>query len=313
MIFKLYDKLSDYFCEEDIDKFNLYLKMLKLQTALEREYYNSYLNDYGLMQNLLDLINNNSLYNYDDNSLFSLCDFNDKDELINFRIYSNLKVRLNNNNGYFICNLDDDLKIYSSNDESINYLREISSLLVKEEKRRVFNLLDDDFINKFMFSFVNPVIEDEILKYNFVNLNNSFNDNINFVSKYDIFKDYIYSKYGIDNCLNFIDEIVNEVNDSELDINEQDSIGYRCLDLMIKGLKANLLFVSSDRVDVLYKYYLTVLDKEKLNRNVDDEDYVIDRDEKINFVKDLIDDVFDDNIDYRIDVNKDSKIKKLIK
>lgn len=313
LIFKLYNKLSECYCNEDIDNFNLYLNMLKLETTLEKEYYNSFFNDYITMQNLMDLINNNSLYNYEDNSLFCLCDFSDKNELINYRIYNNLKLRLDNDNSYYISNLDDDLKIYSSNIDSIRYLRELSSLLVKEEKRRIFNLLDDNFVEKFMFIFLNPIIEDEVLKYNFVNLNNSFNDNINCVSKYDIFKDFIYSKYGIDNCLSFIEEIVNEVNDPELDVNDEDGMGYRCLSLLVKGLKANLLFVSSDKIEFLYKYYLTLLDKEKLNNNVDDEEYILDRGERFEYIKDLIDDVFEDNLDYMNDVNRDSKIKKLIK
>ncbi len=299
--FNLYKRLS----EVDSNGYDKYLNLLRLQSVIESSYYNS-ICDNNVIMELLDMINNESLYEYSAHPIIMLADIELDDELINYRIYQILSRKVMMDDNYFKNTLDDDFKIYTSNSESTNYIKNITTLLKEEEARQTINLLGDD---KFKYCFINPIIEEELLESDFKIKNSSFNDNISCPSTYDIFKNYIYSKYGINNSIDLVDELINLSNDPELDIYDEDSFGYNCLNLFLTSFKVNLLFIESGRIDVLYKYFSIVFDKEKLKISEEEPE----KEEKLEFIGNLIEKTFDNNDLYRQMVNKDSKIKRLIK
>lgn len=302
--FNLYQKLSKSYD----NNYNKYLKLLKLQIMIEKTYYNTLTNNEILLE-LLDMINNNSLYEFNIPSIMILTDIETNSELINYRIYKNILQILKRDSNYFITSLDDDLKIYSSNEESTNYLKEITIMLEKEETRNTLSQLQYYNITKLKYLFINPLIEEEIINNDFNIQSNNFNDNISLPNKYDVFKNYIYSKYGLNHCFELIEEMIYLSNDPELDIYDNESYGYNCLNLFQISLKTNLLFIETNKIENLYEYYLIVLDKEKLKINDEEPE----KEERLEFISNLIETTFDNNDTYRQSVNKDSKNKKLIK
>lgn len=301
IIYNLYQKLNN------TKEYNKYLNLLKLHITIEQNYYKTITNKETLL-NLYDMINDYSLYEFNTQPIIILTDIETTSELINYRIYQNINQILLKDNTYFIDKLDDDLKIYTTNEESINYIKEITTMIKKEETRRIITLLQENTITKLKYTFINPLIEEEIINNNFNINTNNFNDNINLPNKYDIFKNYIYSKYGINNSLELIEEMINLSNDPELDIYDNESEGNNILNLFYISLKTNLLFIETNKINNLYKYYEIVLDKEKLKTEEEPE-----KEEKLDFISTIIETTFENNETYRQTVNKDSKIKKLIK
>lgn len=301
IIYNLYQKLNN------TKEYNKYLNLLKLHITIEQNYYKTITNKETLLS-LYDMINDYSLYEFNTQPIIILTDIETTSELINYRIYQNINQILLKDNTYFIDKLDDDLKIYTTNKESINYLKEITTMIKKEETRRIITLLQENTQTKLKYTFINPLIEEEIINNNFNINTNNFNDNINLPNKYDIFKNYIYSKYGINNSLELIEEMINLSNDPELDIYDNKSEGNNILNLFYISLKTNLLFIETNKINNLYKYYEIVLDKEKLKTEEEPE-----KEEKLDFISTIIETTFESNETYRQTVNKDSKIKKLIK
>ena len=98
-----------------------------------------------------------------------------------------------NDNQFVSDNLDTDLKIFESNkDESLNYIKIMNYNLAREYRRMnmlFLNECDDLRVvkRKYLYSFVSPLIEDEMLNNDFVINNCSFCSSCSFNISHPVF------------------------------------------------------------------------------------------------------------------------------
>ena len=325
-IYAIYNKLSSM-DESDIKLYNKYKYMLKILIASENNLYNGLKNNsYEYLSGLLEYIDSLSVCDVNINPVYAICDYDDAKCLIYYRIYQKIKMLLMNDNHFIADNLDNDLKIFESNkDDSLNYLKVINYKMNYEYNKMSMLFLNecDDYnvvIRKYLYTFLSPLIENEMIDNDFMVTNCSFWDNIRTISKYNVFENYLFSKYGLENSKydlkNLLDyAYFNDFNilDSELSEDMSDFNSIVC------SFKAGLLFLSNeDLVEVknwIDFYRDDILGKDNIN-DINDlvdlpdmDDDVIDRTIRFEDITEYINNIID-NIDiYRKIANKDSNGK----
>ena len=204
-IYTIYEKLSELEENENVDLYNKYKLMIKILISSENNLFDSFGNSYERLSGLLEYIGSLTAPDFASSPIYAICDYDDAKYLSYYRIYEKIKMILMNDNQFVSDNLDTDLKIFESNkDESLSYIKIMNYNLALEYRRMnilFLNECDDLRVvkRKYLYSFVSPLIEDEMLNNDFVIKNCSFWDNLRIDSKYNIFENYIFSKAGLEN------------------------------------------------------------------------------------------------------------------
>lgn len=204
-IYNVYVKLGELEENENVDLYNKYKLMLKILISSENNLFDSFGNSYERLSGLLEYIGSLTAPDFASSPIYAICDYDNAKYLSYYRMYEKIKMILMNDNQFVSDNLDTDLKIFESNkEESLNYIKIMNYNLAREYRRMnmlFLNECDDLRVvkRKYLYSFVSPLIEDEMLNNDFVINNCSFWDNLKTNSKYNIFENYIFSKTGLEN------------------------------------------------------------------------------------------------------------------
>lgn len=325
-IYTIYEKLSELEENEDDKLFNKYKYMLKILISSENNLFDSFGNSYERLSGLLEYVGSLTAPDFASSPIYAICDYDDAKYLSYYRIYEKIKMILMNDNQFVADNLDTDLKIFESNkDESLSYIKIMNYKLAREYRRMnmlFLNECDDLSVvkRKYLYSFVSPLIEDEMLNNDFVINNCSFWDNLRTNSKYNIFENYIFSKFGMENAKVDLKNLLEFALSDDFDILNcelsEDMINFN---LIVCSFKSSLLFLSNEDIIELRKWIVffsndilgeedieSIEDLEKLE-NIDDD--VGNKIERLENIKDYIEDILDNVNTYRMQANKDGKGK----
>lgn len=325
-IYNVYVKLGELEENENVDLYNKYKLMLKILISSENNLFDSFGNSYERLSGLLEYIGSLTAPDFASSPIYAICDYDDARYLSYYRMYEKIKMILMNDNQFVSDNLDTDLKIFESNkDESLSYIKIMNYNLSREYRRMnmlFLNECDDLRVvkRKYLYSFVSPLIEDEMMDNDFVINNCSFWDNIRTDSKYNIFENYIFSKFGMENSKIDSENLLEfalcdgfDILDSEL---SEDMIDFNSI---VCTFKAGLLFLSNEDIIELRKWIVffsnDILGEDQIN-NIEDleeleniSDGMENKIERLENIKEYIENILD-NVDvYRRQANKDGKGK----
>ena len=325
-IYNIYVKLSELEEDENINTYNKYKLMLKILIASENNLYSSLDNSYEKLSGLLEYIGSLEAPDFLSNPIYAICDYNDAEYLSYYRMYEKVKMMLMNNNQYVADNLDTDLKIFESNkEESLNYIKNMNYNLAYEyHKMNMLFISENDDLRvtkrKYLYSFGAPLIENEMLENDFFVNKCSFWDNLRTSSKYNVFENYIFSKFGMENSKIDLENLLEfalydgfDILDMEL---SEDMIDFNSI---VCTFKTGLLFLSNEDINELRKWIVffsndilgeddidNIEDLEELE-NISDE--MGNKIERLENIKEYIEDILD-NVDvYKRQANKDGKGK----
>ena len=325
-IYNVYVKLGELEENENFDLYNKYKLMLKILISSENNLFDSFGNSYEHLSGLLEYIGSLTAPDFASSPIYAICDFDDAKYLSYYRIYEKIKMILMNDNQFVADNLDTDLKIFESNkDESLSYIKIMNYNLAREYRRMNMLFLSecDDLRvvkRKYLYSFVAPLIEDEMLNNDFVINNCSFWDNLKIDSKYNIFENYIFSKTGLENTKIDLENLLDfaliedfsildgEYSESMIDFNS-----------IVCSFKAGLLFLSDDDIIELKKWVEffsnDILEDDNINdvddledlENIDED--ILAKKERLDDISEYIEDILSHIDDYRKIANKDGNGK----
>ena len=325
-IYTIYEKLSELEENENVDLYNKYKLMIKILISSENNLFDSFGNSYERLSGLLEYIGSLTAPDFASSPIYAICDYDDAKYLSYYRIYEKIKMILMNDNQFVSDNLDTDLKIFESNkEESLNYIKIMNYNLAREYRRMnmlFLNECDDLRVvkRKYLYSFVSPLIEDEMLNNDFVINNCSFWDNLRTNSKYNIFENYIFSKTGLENTKIDLENLLDfaliedfsildgEYSESMIDFNS-----------IVCYFKAGLLFLSDEDIIELKKwieFFSNDILRDDNIYNIDDleglenmsEDKQ-EKSEKLEYIQEYIKNVIEQIDDYRKMANKDAQGK----
>ncbi len=325
-IYTIYEKLSELEENENVDLYNKYKLMLKILISSENNLFDSFGNSYERLSGLLEYIGSLTAPDFASSPIYAICDYENAKYLSYYRIYEKIKMILMNDNQFVSDNLDTDLKIFESNkDESISYIKIMNYNLAREYRRMnmlFLNECDDLRVvkRKYLYSFVAPLIEDEMLNNDFVINNCSFWDNLKIDSKYNIFENYIFSKAGLENTKIDLENLLDfaliedfsilddEYSESMIDFNS-----------IVCSFKAGLLFLSDEDIIELKKWIeffsndilgddniYSIDDLEGLENMSED---MQEKSEKLEYIQEYIENVLEQIDGYRKMANKDAQGK----
>lgn len=284
---KIYEKLAkteDSFGKNS-KKYTKCMELLKMVLFFENKLYEQFNNDIDKISDIILYIASNSKNDLE-NQIYVLAD-NFESAFIEKRILEKMYLIAYKNNNFYKGFIDPEISIFKKcSDEVINYLREYKDLIDKEEIRRTiyylsqidykdFNLninmkdsalskYKNEFINPvYLYVYLNPVIEDEIIKNNFNNPKNTFDNNILYKSKYEEFNEPIKSTLAYIKCADLLDELMT-YNGCDGTIKGPDDIQFEEL---FSSFKANLLFLDDDAL-----HYLLATVNEEYDRIEEDDD-----------------------------------------
>lgn len=325
-IYTIYCKLSELEENDNDNLYNKYKYILKILIASENNLYNCLNKSYEHLSAFLEYIESLTAPDFTVNPIYAICDYKKPNLLSYYRIHEKLKMILMHNNQFIADNLDDDLKIFESNkDESLNYIKTMNyNLSYEYHKMNMLFLSESDDLSiirrKYTYSFLSPLIEDKMIDNDFVITSCNFWDNLRTNSKYNIFENYIFTKFGmkktkldLKNLLDYalIDDF--DILNSEL---SEDMIDFNSI---VCSLKTGLLFLSNEDIIELRKWIVffsndilgedninTVEDLENLE-NISDE--IENRTERLENIKDFLENILDNLNIYRQQANKDGKDK----
>ena len=325
-IYNVYVKLGELEENENVDLYNKYKLMLKILISSENNLFDSFGNSYECLSGLLEYIGSLTAPDFASSPIYAICDYDNEKYLSYYRMYEKIKMILMNDNQFVSDNLDTDLKIFESNkDESLNYIKIMNYNLAREYRRMnmlFLNECDDLRVvkRKYLYSFVSPLIEDEMLNNDFVINNCSFWDNLRIDSKYNIFENYIFSKTGLENTKIDLENLLDfaliedfsilddEYSESMIDFNS-----------IVCSFKAGLLFLSDEDIIELKKwvefYSHEILDNDDV-KDIDDlkkleniDEGMLSKIDRLNDICDYIEDILSHIDDYRKIANKDGNGK----
>ena len=325
-IYTIYEKLSELEENENVDLYNKYKLMLKILISSENNLFDSFGNSYERLSGLLEYIGSLTAPDFASSPIYAICDYDDAKYLGYYRIYEKIKMILMNDNQFVSDNLDTDLKIFESNkEESLNYIKIMNYNLAREYRRMnmlFLNECDDLRVvkRKYLYSFVSPLIEDEMLNNDFVINNCSFWDNLRIDSKYNIFENYIFSKTGLENTKIDLENLLDfaliedfsilddEYSESMIDFNS-----------IVCSFKAGLLFLSDEDIIELKKwieFFSNDILKDDNIYNIDDleglenmSEDMQEKSEKLEYIQEYIENVIEQIDGYRKMANKDAQGK----
>lgn len=325
-IYTIYEKLSELEENENVDLYNKYKLMIKILISSENNLFDSFGNSYERLSGLLEYIGSLTAPDFASSPIYAICDYDDAKYLSYYRIYEKIKMILMNDNQFVSDNLDTDLKIFESNkDESLSYIKIMNYNLALEYRRMnmlFLNECDDLRVvkRKYLYSFVSPLIEDEMLNNDFVIKNCSFWDNLRIDSKYNIFENYIFSKAGLENTKidleNLLDFALIE------DFNILDGVYSESMidfNTIVCSFKAGLLFLSDEDIIELKKWIKffrnDILEDDNINdvddledlENIDED--ILSKKERLDNISEYIEDILSHIDDYRKMANKDAQGK----
>ena len=180
-IYNVYVKLGELEENENVDLYNKYKLMLKILISSENNLFDSFGNSYERLSGLLEYIGSLTAPDFASSPIYAICDYDNAKYLSYYRMYEKIKMILMNDNQFVSDNLDTDLKIFESNkDESLNYIKIMNYNLAREYRRMnmlFLNECDDLRVvkRKYLYSFVSPLIEDEMLKVGVIDACSSLN------------------------------------------------------------------------------------------------------------------------------------------
>lgn len=325
-IYTIYAKLSELEENEDDKLFNKYKYMLKILIASENNLYNNFNKSYEHLSGCLEYISSMVAPDFNASPIYAICDYEDVSLLNYYRIYQKLKMLLMNNNRFIAESLDDDLKIFESNkDESLNYIKIMNYNLAYEyHKMNMLFLSECDDLRvvkrKYTYSFLSPLIENEMIDDDFVVTKCNFWDNLRTNSKYNIFENYIFTKFGMENAKLDLNNLLEFALIDDFDILDcelsEDMVEFNSI---VCSFKTSLLFLSNEDIIELRKWIVffsndilgedhvnTIEDLENLE-NISDE--MENKIEKVENIKDYIENILDNVNIYRQQANKDGKGK----
>lgn len=325
-IYTIYEKLSELEGNENVDLYNKYKLMLKILISSENNLFDSFGNSYERLSGLLEYIGSLTAPDFASSPIYAICDYDDAKYLSYYRIYEKIKMILMNDNQFVSDNLDTDLKIFESNkDESLGYIKIMNYNLAREYRRMnmlFLNECDDLRVvkRKYLYSFVSPLIEDEMLNNDFVINNCSFWDNLRIDSKYNIFENYIFSKTGLENTKIDLENLLDfaliedfsilddEYSESMIDFNS-----------IVCSFKAGLLFLSDEDIIELKKwieFFSNDILKDDNIYNIDDleglenmSEDMQEKSEKLEYIQEYIENAIEQIDGYRKMANKDAQGK----
>ena len=325
-IYTIYEKLSELEENENVDLYNKYKLMLKILISSENNLFDSFGNSYERLSGLLEYIGSLTAPDFASSPIYAICDYENAKYLSYYRIYEKIKMILMNDNQFISDNLDTDLKIFESNkEESLNYIKIMNYNLAREYRRMnmlFLNECDDLRVvkRKYLYSFVSPLIEDEMLNNDFVINNCSFWDNLRIDSKYNIFENYIFSKTGLENTKIDLENLLDfaliedfsilddEYSESMIDFNS-----------IVCSFKAGLLFLSDEDIIELKKwieFFSNDILKDDNIYNIDDleglenmSEDMQEKSEKLEYIQEYIENVIEQIDGYRKMANKDAQGK----
>lgn len=325
-IYTIYEKLSELEENENVDLYNKYKLMLKILISSENNLFDSFGNSYERLSGLLEYIGSLTAPDFASSPIYAICDYDNAKYLSYYRMYEKIKMILMNDNQFVSDNLDTDLKIFESNkDESLNYIKIMNYNLAREYRRMnmlFLNECDDLRVvkRKYLYSFVSPLIEDEMLNNDFVINNCSFWDNLRIDSKYNIFENYIFSKTGLENTKIDLENLLDfaliedfsilddEYSESMIDFNS-----------IVCSFKAGLLFLSDEDIIELKKwieFFSNDILKDDNIYNIDDleglenmSEDMQEKSEKLEYIQEYIENVIEQIDGYRKMANKDAQGK----
>lgn len=326
-IYTIYNKLSEMIENDDYSLYNKWIYMLKILIISENNLYSNFINkDYSYLWGLLEYIESNMISDVNSNPIYAICDYNESEYLSYYRIYNKIKIILMNNNHFIEDNLDNDLMIFKSNkDDSLDYIKFLNYNMALEYHRfNIYFLSECDDLEvvkrKYFYSFLTPMIENEMIDNDFKITKFNFWDNIKINSKYNVFDNYIFSKFGLDNSKEDLQNLIDFALIDNFDIltadDAEDMVDFNSI---VCSFKTGLLFLSDEDIIELRKwvtfYSNNILDEDGI-KNIDDlttlEDSSDDLALKIQRLEDIQEYIYNilDNVDsYRQIANKDSKGK----
>ena len=300
--------------------------MIKILISSENNLFDSFGNSYERLSGLLEYIGSLTAPDFASSPIYAICDYDDAKYLSYYRIYEKIKMILMDDNQFVSDNLDTDLKIFESNkDESLSYIKIMNYNLALEYRRMnmlFLNECDDLRVvkRKYLYSFVSPLIEDEMLNNDFIIKNCSFWDNLRIDSKYNIFENYIFSKAGLENAKIDLENLLDfaliddfnildgEYSESMIDFNT-----------IVCSFKADLLFLSDEDIIELKKWIKffrnDILEDDNINdvddledlENIDED--ILSKKERLDNISEYIEDILSHIDDYRKMANKDAQGK----
>ena len=325
-IYTIYEKLSELEENENVDLYNKYKLILKILISSENNLFDSFGNSYERLSGLLEYIGSLTAPDFASSPIYAICDYENAKYLSYYRMYEKIKMILMNDNQFVSDNLDTDLKIFESNkDESLGYIKIMNYNLAREYRRMnmlFLNECDDLRVvkRKYLYSFVSPLIEDEMLNNDFVINNCSFWDNLRIDSKYNIFENYIFSKAGLENTKIDLENLLDfaliedfsilddEYSESMIDFNS-----------IVCSFKAGLLFLSDEDIIELKKwieFFSNDILKDDNIYNIDDleglenmSEDMQEKSEKLEYIQEYIENVIEQIDGYRKMANKDAQGK----
>lgn len=325
-ICNIYVKLGELEENENVDLYNKYKLMLKILISSENNLFDSFGNSYERLSGLLEYIGSLTAPDFASSPIYAICDYENAKYLSYYRMYEKIKMILMNNNQFVSDNLDPDLKIFESNkDESLGYIKIMNYNLAREYRRMnmlFLNECDDLRVvkRKYLYSFVSPLIEDEMLNNDFVINNCSFWDNLRIDSKYNIFENYIFSKTGLKNTKIDLENLLDFALIEDFSILD-DEFSECMIDFnsIICSFKAGLLFLSDEDIIELKKWVEffsnEILEDDNI-KDVDDledieniDDDILSKKEKLDNISEYIEDILSHIDDYRKIANKDGNGK----
>ena len=325
-IYTIYEKLSELEENENVDLYNKYKLILKILISSENNLFDSFGNSYERLSGLLEYIGSLTAPDFASSPIYAICDYDNAKYLSYYRMYEKIKMILMNDNQFVSDNLDTDLKIFESNkEESLNYIKIMNYNLAREYRRMnmlFLNECDDLRVvkRKYLYSFVSPLIEDEMLNNDFVINSCSFLDNLRIDSKYNIFENYIFSKAGLENTKIDLENLLDfaliedfsilddEYSESMIDFNS-----------IVCSFKAGLLFLSDEDIIELKKwieFFSNDILKDDNIYNIDDleglenmSEDMQEKSEKLEYIQEYIENVIEQIDGYRKMANKDAQGK----
>ena len=325
-IYNVYVKLGELEENENVDLYNKYKLMLKILISSENNLFDSFGNSYERLSGLLEYIGSLTAPDFASSPIYAICDYENAKYLSYYRMYEKIKMILMNDNQFVSDNLDTDLKIFESNkDESLGYIKIMNYNLAREYRRMnmlFLNECDDLRVvkRKYLYSFVSPLIEDEMLNNDFVINNCSFWDNLRTDSKYNIFENYIFSKTGLKNTKIDLENLLDFALIEDFSILD-DEFSECMIDFnsIVCSFKAGLLFLSDDDIIELKKWIEffsnEILEDDNI-KDIDDledleniDDDILSKKEKLDNISECIEDILGHIDDYRKMANKDAQGK----
>lgn len=324
-IYIIYGKLSELEDNENNNLYNKYKYMLKILIASENNLYSSFGNSYERLSGCLEYIESLTMYDFEPSPIYAICDYDDENLLSYYRMYEKIKMILMEDNQFIADNLDGDLKIFESNkDDGLDYIRVMNYNLAHEyHKMNMLFLNESDDVNvvkrKYLYSFVAPLIENEMIDNDFIVTNCSFWDNLRIDSKYNVFENYIFSKFGMENAKIDLKNLLDFALIDDFNIYDGELIDDVDFNSIICSFKVALLFLSDEDIIELKKWIdffgndilgedniYNVEDLEELENMSEDTQEKM---EKLEYIKEYIENVFEQIEDYRKMANKDAQGK----